>query len=656
MFKYRPDIDGLRAVAVIAVLLFHLKISGFDGGYIGVDVFFVISGFLITSILLRGLQQEKFSLLEFWKRRIRRIFPVLFFVMLATAVASYFVLLFPTDYSTFSQSLVAQSLFLINIFFMRTGSYFAAPAETAPLLHTWSLAIEEQFYIVFPVLLLVLFTSFKRYLLATLATATVASFAYSVWLVNIAPDQAFSLPFIPHVWGGTTNLSAGFYFPLARFWELLVGALLAVTGWHIKNKSVAEVTAAGSLITIALTVVFLDDSYAFPGIAALFPVLATALLIAANQNHRTFVQQILAFPVMVGIGLISCSVYLWHWPLIVLAKQSTGLILSQTAIQVIIIATFVLSIISYHLIERPFRTPKLWSQSWQVFGAAVVSIGILVSIGLYGVVGDGLPKRAPEPASAIAVAAADTNPREFECFRNNYRRIFGDVPQCLIGSTDETARPSFMLWGDSHANAVMPGFEQAANETEKQGLFYAVGGCPPLITDTAFNRDPQCTTHNQNALHYILENDIETVFIVARWKESYPLHTDTKTHTIYEALTETIDLIPESTNIVILHTVPQQSDFESRTLFYRTIHTQILPVIQTPRDAYITTNQQSRQTIEQLAMERMNVSTIDPGDVFCDDKICSYSKNGTILYTDTNHLNTTGALQLVPLVSQYLLY
>lgn len=230
MFTYRPDIDGLRAVAVIAVLLFHLKISGFAGGYIGVDVFFVISGFLITSILLRDLQRGKFSLIEFWKRRIRRIFPVLFFVMLATAMASYFFILFPTDYSTFSQSLVAQSLFLINIFFMRTGSYFAAPAETAPLLHTWSLAIEEQFYIVFPVLLFVLFTALKRYLLTTLTITTIASFMYSVWLVNIAPDQAFSLPFIPHVWGGATNLSAGFYFPLARFWELLAGALLAVTG------------------------------------------------------------------------------------------------------------------------------------------------------------------------------------------------------------------------------------------------------------------------------------------------------------------------------------------------------------------------------------------------------------------------------------------
>lgn len=400
-----------------------------------------------------------------------------------------------------------------------------------------------------------------------------------------------------------------------------------------------------------LTVVFLDDSYAFPGIAALLPVLATVLLIAANQNHRTFVQQILAFPVMVGIGLISYSLYLWHWPLIVLAKQSTGLILSQTAIQTIILATFALSIMSFFLIERPFRTPNLWPKGWQVFGAAAVSVVTLVSIGLYGVAGDGLPERAPEPASSIAVAAADTNPRELECFRNNYRRIFGDVPQCLIGSADNTATPSFVLWGDSHANAAMPGFEQAAKETGKQGIFYAVGGCPPLITDTAFNKDPQCTTHNQNALSYLRENDIDTVFIVARWREAYPTHTDTKTHTIYEALSETIDLVPTNINIVLIQTVPQQIAFKSRALFYQAINTHILPTIQTSRDTYLTINQASRQAIEQLAAVRNNVSIIDPIDTFCDIGSCSYSREGTILYTDTNHLNATGARLLAPLIT-----
>jgi peptidoglycan/LPS O-acetylase OafA/YrhL len=154
---YRADIDGLRALAVIPVIFFHLKIAGFSGGFIGVDIFFVISGHLITSIIMRELQEERFSLLRFWERRIRRILPVLFFVLLVTTIASYFITLFPTDFVNYGQSLAAQGLFIVNIFFMRIGDYFAAPAETLPLLHTWSLAVEEQFYIVFPIALLLIY-------------------------------------------------------------------------------------------------------------------------------------------------------------------------------------------------------------------------------------------------------------------------------------------------------------------------------------------------------------------------------------------------------------------------------------------------------------------------------------------------------------------
>ena len=652
---YRPDIDGLRALAIIPVIFFHLKIAGFSGGFIGVDIFFVISGYLITSIIVRELNENKFSLIRFWERRIRRILPVLFFIIIVTTIASYFITLFPTDFINYGQSLVAQSLFVINIFFMRIGDYFAAPAETITLLHTWSLAVEEQFYVLFPILLYLIYKISKKFLLPTLITIGILSLTYSIYLVNINPNEVFSIPFIPHIWGGATNASAGFYFPLARAWELLAGGLLVITTWKIKNKSVAEILSMLGVLSILSTVFFVTDKSEFPGLIALAPVLGTLAIIVANTKHKTLVSQILSHPVLVWIGLISYSLYLWHWPLIVLSQQYLNTSLTQYQSGLLFVTTFILSIFSYHLIEKPFRNKTIIKKSWQIFSFGLFSTATIVILGVTIISKDGFPNRAPEAARAIALAASDTNPREYECYRNNYRQIFGEVEACTLGEKLSNENISFVLWGDSHSNAIMPVFDKIATEEKIQGKFFTAAGCPPLVTENSLKKDPQCTTKGQMTINYIKDNNIKLVFLVSSWESYYPHFDNEGNHTISEALTETIDKISTSTQIVIMQRIPNQPEFDVRELFYDSIKTKILPTVYVYKTDYFELTKDSREAIKKLAKERNNISVIDPTNIYCSDNICSVSQNKKIIYTNGNHLNTTGAMMSKELIKPFLL-
>ncbi|MBP6924079.1 MAG: acyltransferase [Candidatus Pacebacteria bacterium] len=647
---YRPDIDGLRALAVIPVILFHLKIAGFGGGFIGVDIFFVISGYLITSIIMREIREERFSMVRFWERRILRILPALFFVLVVTTIASYFVILFPTDFISFGQSLAAQGLFIVNIFFMRTGDYFAAPAETIPLLHTWSLAVEEQFYIVFPILLVIIYKLSKKAVIPVVALIGLVSFVLSVYLINVSPSAPFTIPFLPHIWGSASYESAGFYFPLARAWELAAGALLALSAFTIRNKVVAEVSAVTGLVLIVSGIVFLTSESAFPGLAALLPVLGTVLIITAGTQRKTFIGEILSFPVLVWVGLISYSLYLWHWPLIVLTKQYLSSPLTGTHTGLILIATFLLAIFSYHFVETPFRKKTFLKKRWHIFTFAFFTVVATVSAGVYMTKNKGLPERAPEAAKAVALASADTNPREYECFRNNYRQILGEVPPCIIGDQSSNTVPTFVLWGDSHSNAIMPAFDNIAKERGARGVFFAIGGCPPLSVGIPLKKDPQCSINDIKVLDYISKNNIKTVFLVSSWKENYPHITDGGNHTIYQALSETIDKIPNSTHVVIIERIPLQTEFNIRSTFYTAVRTGSVPDIAVKKSDHEKDTLQSKAAILRLTTERDNVSSVDPATIICDEAKCPISYNGTIIYFDGGHINNTGALLLKPLL------
>lgn len=380
---YRPDIDGLRALAIIPVILFHAGIAGFSGGFVGVDIFFVISGFLITSIIYREMQKGTFSLLTFWERRMRRIIPALFVVIVATLIFGYFIILFPVDYIDLAQSTLSQALFLANMFFLRKNSYFAGPSESMPLLHTWSLSVEEQFYIGFPILMLLIWRFGRKAILAILILLFGASLLYSYSLLA-APTNGFSILGVPNVWGGALNANAAFYLIFARAFELCIGSILAIGAFSVQNKFLKECLAFAGIAAIIYAIVFFTEETLFPGLNALYPTIGAALLIVANTGARTFVGNVLSFPVFVWIGLISYSLYLWHWPLLVLARFYLNRIeLTQFEVSILIIAAFALSYLTYRFVETPFREKRIFARRKNMLIGGLVGIVAMASLGFY---------------------------------------------------------------------------------------------------------------------------------------------------------------------------------------------------------------------------------------------------------------------------------
>ncbi|MFZ5931265.1 MAG: acyltransferase family protein [Pseudomonadota bacterium] len=382
---YRPDIDGLRAVAVIPVVLFHSKISLFGtslfpGGFVGVDIFFVISGYLISNILLHDISRDQFSILTFYERRIRRIFPALFAVLLAATFAA-FVILLPgalgeMDY--FGTHLFGATFFYSNYQFMSETGYFAAAAEDNPLLHLWSLAVEEQFYIVFPVYLYFISRFFRDRLgLATMAVLLV-SLVYSIYLVQNNPADAF-------------------YSTPARAWELMLGAILAIFPRKAPlDQRVAQLLGAAGLGFIAYSILFYSAQTPFPGAAALAPCVGAALILYTGQRNMTLAGRLLSTSAFRYPGLISYSLYLWHWPVLVFYRMYAITPVSQMETAMLLVAMTAAAWASWKFVEAPFRTRNVLAKQNPLFAAGAGVM--LVSAACGAIIGfnDGFPGRLPE--------------------------------------------------------------------------------------------------------------------------------------------------------------------------------------------------------------------------------------------------------------------
>ncbi|MFZ0150135.1 MAG: acyltransferase family protein [Xanthobacteraceae bacterium] len=382
--NYRPDIDGLRAIAVGAVVAFHTFPNIFKGGFVGVDVFFVISGFLISGILVDDIEEDRFSYLDFYKRRIRRIFPALLVVIAATLVAGWYVLL-PDEFQRVGKDLAAGAGFATNFILWGEAGYFDVASETKPLLHLWSLAIEEQFYIVWPLVLGLIWARQRGLLLAALSIASV-SFAYNVFSIE------------------HHHADAAFYSPLSRFWELMLGGALA---YLVRQKAqwlsgFRSLQSAFGLLLIANSIFFLNRTAAFPGFWALLPTLGAFFVISAG-GHNWIGKHILGNPIMVGVGLISYPLYLWHWPILVFAKIVKGRLLTPGDRMMVIIASVALAFLTYRFIERPLRR-SLDRRVPQGLLAAVAALGV---IGLAILNGNVLSRLRNEHITQILAAGYD---------------------------------------------------------------------------------------------------------------------------------------------------------------------------------------------------------------------------------------------------------
>ncbi len=355
---YRPEVDGLRAIAVLSVVLFHAFPGLLPGGFIGVDIFFVISGYLITSILLKEMADQRFSFARFYERRARRLLPPLLPVLAVTTVLCIF-LLNTVQYADYLKSLKANALFVSNWHFLKSISYFDTPGATTPLLHTWSLSIEEQFYFIFPALLLALTTLCRKAVLPAIVILLLASFAYAEFLL------------------ANNKLDTAFYNSAARFWELLVGGLLGAVPQVSLSRRLASLIEAMGIGLLAFALLTFDQQTRFPGASALLPTFGAAALIATGGKGR--IATILASRPMTSVGLVSYALYLWHWPLMVAAHLVTPtppIWLMTLAV----LGSLLLAWLSYIFIERPVRTRKLMVNRKSVWAlASVTVIGVALS-------------------------------------------------------------------------------------------------------------------------------------------------------------------------------------------------------------------------------------------------------------------------------------
>jgi len=496
-FGYRPEIDGMRALAVVPVVLFHAGFGAFSGGFIGVDVFFVISGYLITSIILQEMHAGRFTIAGFYERRARRILPALFLVMLACLPFAW-LWMTPHDLKGFAQSVVAATLFVPNVYFFRKSGYFDIDAADAPLLHTWSLGVEEQFYILFPLFVLLCWRRGTQTLTLLLMVVAAASLCLSQW-------------------ASYTHPLGNFFLAPTRAWELSLGALMAIASLDKLPGQRLGVTARTILSSVGICLVVVpifvyDATTRYPGFHALAPTLGTALLIAYAHGAGP-VTRWLASKWVVGMGLISYTVYLWHQPLFALARLHTASRPTPLLLGALALLSVLLGYLTWRFVENAARNRRRFSRR-KVFVAALLASLFFIGVGLAGDFAEGFPGRLTPGQQAIMAFAEDPENHVAgfpgkDCFLKpeQYGNAFGD---CTEGPAVPTE--SVLLWGDSHAAHLYSAVHvHLAGDSQLTTL--TAGACPPLLD---YGR-PSCRAVNETILARIARQRPDRVILAAVW-------------------------------------------------------------------------------------------------------------------------------------------
>jgi peptidoglycan/LPS O-acetylase OafA/YrhL len=634
---YRPDIDGLRAVAVISVVVFHAFPGALPGGFVGVDIFFVISGYLISGIILSGIERGHFSFLDFYARRVRRILPALVLVLLTTAVLG-FLLLLPDEYLRLKRHVIAATVFLSNFALWSEAGYFDVSSNLKPLLHLWSLGVEEQFYTVWPFVLVLMFKLRTRALPA-IAVIGGASLACSIYL-SFA-DQA-----------------AAFFFPLARFWELMLGSGLAAAGMRLafRSERLAEIASAAGLALIGISLALAGNHHLITAVAALLPTLGAALLIGAGP--RTWVNRtLLAHPAAVGIGLISYPLYLWHWPLLSFAKILSDSHHPHWGLMVLLVAVaFGLAYLTYKFIETPIRSAKSPRFAVPLLGTLATVCGLAVIAGI-----PMARKIANDP-----LVWDDALLRTNSCLAR-YHLDAGLQPFCL--DLNKQVAPSILVLGDSHSNHWMPGlartFPDAGIVNIAAGTCMMLEGLESYSEKNDRTHQGLCARTTKEAYDALrASGSITTVVLsshVAAYTDpvlsaegQYILKTATGSKNspvaLYAAaLRRNLDLFASlGKKVVIVLDIPDLGFEPTDCLRQRVVE---LRTIREPCvvDRGWAEKQQAsyRQTTKDAAAEFRNVLVLDPFDVLCKGSVCSASLEGQFLYRDRDHLSVAGSAQII---------
>ena len=652
--KYRPEIDGLRALAVLPVIFFHTGSNIFSGGFIGVDIFFVISGYLITSIILQDLEQDKFTIRHFYERRTRRILPALFFVMFCCLPFAWYWMT-PTQLKDFGQSLFSISVFSSNILFFLQSGYFEHAAELKPLLHTWSLAVEEQYYLIFPILIMLIWridTNAIKFILSLL------------FIISILSAE----------WGWRHNESANFYLLPMRMWELLAGSLLGLF-LHNNQRPIyaAQILSIIGFLALIASLILFNKNVSHPSLITLIPVIATVLIIYAARNE-TYVGRFLSSKYLVEIGLLSYSAYLWHYPLFAFARIKSKEYIGASTYTVLILATLFLAWLTYKYIETPFRDKNKIKLKY-VISLSLISSLLFIGLGLVFYAQNGFSERFGAKEQTIFIQQQSIHqPFLINCSKNT--TVKNDdylLKTCALGAKNQF-NIEYIVWGDSHAASLAYGIDNELKRINKSGLLISTFGCPPVTgvtrADNAKMR-PKCHTFSQRASSLIHKLNPKYIIISTRWALHlqgkrfnnseggiepgekvqvkgvqtnglmYDINVKETYLKYYQELSE--ELKEQGTKLIFITQVPEAGwNVPERSLFELKSTKEN---IKTLKSVYDTRNQQTYELFDAL-QNKENITILDPSELFCDDEFCHHTQDLIPYYSDDDHLSFLGSKKI----------
>ncbi|WP_298433317.1 acyltransferase family protein [uncultured Jannaschia sp.] len=604
--KYRSEIDGLRAIAVVPVILFHAGFELFSGGFVGVDVFFVISGFLITTIIIAEMEDGRFSLLKFYERRARRILPALFFVVLWCIPAAWYLLLI-SDMEDFAKSLIAVATFSSNILFWRESGYFDTAAELKPLLHTWSLAVEEQFYILFPLFLMASWRFGKRMIIWALVAAFVISLSVSHW-------------------GAYNKPAATFYLLPTRAWELLIGSFAA---FYLRKTAVptplwlSNLLSASGLIAIGLAVFIYDEGTPFPSLYALAPTVGTVLIILF-ASRGTFVNALLSLKGFVWIGLISYSLYLWHQPLLAFARLA-AIPEGIAYYALVFILTPIAAVGTWRFVEFPFRRGHSVSGQQVIYAASFASTCI-AAIGLSIVVLDeDLNALRFSPAERALIESASSSPMRSDCHFED-----GDVFDAQSSCTYFQENPTWAVYGNSHGVELSYALAEVLRP-RGEGLYHmTVSGCSASYL---METEPHCHDFYASRLDFILNtSSIQRVVLAYRTDRSGP-------ESVRSLVTLSNMLADEGKDVYLILQAPKLPG-DIRSFIAKSRFVSGDEVVSISRETWEAVNSDMYDAVSGL---HPDVTVVDLADAFCDPDECFAIRDAVALYFDDDHMSVEGA-------------
>lgn len=637
---YRADIDGLRAVAILSVVIFHVNPSFLPGGFTGVDIFFVISGFLITRIILDESDTGQFSFAGFWIRRAKRILPALFF-MLSIITALSFVVLMPADLYEYGGLLAHSVFFAANMFLSSEAGYFAPEGLNTPLLHVWSLSVEEQYYLIWPIVIILAVRNMERRHIVFLALLLGAmSLAYSEWATINDPKL-------------------GFYSLPSRAFELLIGAIVAIVNFRRLTGSVlANVLGVAGLLLICAGLLFIDETSRFPGLLALLPCLGAALLlISGTATKLPLINRLLSTSGPVRVGKISYSWYLWHWPPLALARYYFERPLSVYELAILLLAGLSLAVVSYRYIESPFRRPSSPLQFRRNFlPTAIACSAVLISCGFAFQIFKGVPIRLGTETLALF--------RKFERSEfigcDDSLKKAGRLGECEFGAATDR-EPTLFLWGDSHAEHYLPAIAKLAASDGIRGILRSTGDCRPFVTPEKIDRTARkrrrCGDKNDETLAMILARpDISVVILAGRWSKRREIEAppSERLGIFRHNVEKTIATLQQAgKRVVLLGQVPERpvslKDCMTKQLRFGLQIRGCESSRLADHDAYETG---IWAIMQRIARENGQVAVFSPEKHMCDAEMCrATDERGEPLYSDGQHLLPGGAYFLEPHIS-----